>query len=279
MTRVCVHSFSSVHELPSPLLVREEHSSELFHVVGATIGQPNAMADADYFERLRRARSTLAVAGYLVAPCASDDAPLLSWRHADALVDLLASGYAEHLLTLDLFRCGLSDEAFVRLTRALEGNAPYLNFLGLSDNPISSASIVPFAESIGTRVRYLMLPLLKWLHLGVADFGDDAALALAAALHAGALPSLEALECFRGLPLPVDAATNTLVDPGLGAIELSIVCQRREIWLEIGTDGNDHPGNHVHGIEVLATLDEEARRGVLAAWEGARGPFELEVID
>ena len=56
---------------------------------------------------------------------------------------------------------------------------------------------------INARGLSLVLPLLRWLHLSLGnDFDDEGSHALAAALHAGSLPSLELLWTTGGFVVP-----------------------------------------------------------------------------
>lgn len=171
------------------------------------------------------------------------------------LADLIASGYCDHMLTLELSRCRIGDDGLQTLATALVGNAPYLQYLGLNGNPITSAGIQFFAACLSPR-RLLTLPLLRWLHCAVAGMGDAGALALAACLHAAALPSLEVLWTFTDAP--------DVADPGLGAVELAIVCTRRRVELELGT-----VNGVLSGVDVLSALPAEVATAAMAAWEHA----------
>ena len=107
-----------------------------------------------------------------------------------------------------------------------------------------------------------MLPLLRWLHAAV-DMGDAGALSLAAALHRGALASLELIWCYADVDLH---------DPSLGAVELAIVCARRGVDLEIGM-GNEA----VAGFDMFDDLQPEVREAAYQAWEDAE--FGLDSMD
>ena len=240
-----VEDFSKVDALDSPLLVREEHSAELIA----------DLPDTAFVEGVTAARRVMMQAGFSFAPA-------ITPRGCHLLADLVGSGYAEHIISLDLLNSGLDDAGLRLLSSALVGNAPFLQFLGLNGNPISGAGICDFAELLTQRRYHLMLPLLRWLHAAV-DMGDAGALSLAAALHRGALASLELIWCYADVDLH---------DPSLGAVELAIVCARRGVDLEIGM-GNEA----VAGFDMFDDLQPEVREAAYQAWEDAE--FGLDSMD
>lgn len=142
---------------------------------------------------------------------------------------------------------------------------PFLQFLGLNGNPITSAGVQYFCAHLAPRRHELALPLLRWLHCAVEGMGDAGALALAACLHAGALPTLELLWAFTDAP--------DIEDPGLGAVELAIVCGRRRVELELGTAN----GGVLSGVDVMTALPVEVATAAMAAWAGAA--FGLDGVD
>ena len=227
-----VQDFSGM-QLDSPLLAREEYSrswpfaQELVaglcisgYVLGCGAWDTAAAGDAESEEGSERSPSRWDLS------------------HSILLADLISSGYADHLLSIDLSESGVDDEGLERLSHALVGYALQVQYLDLSGNPITCEGIVAFAGLLSPRKFELMLPLLRWLHfvLDGGRFGNRGAVALGAALRAGALPSLEVLwavsEVFdAALAAPSDEAFRQGQHEGFAA--LTGACVVRGIALEL----------------------------------------------
>ena len=63
------------------------------------------------------------------------------WHDGPLLADLLASGCADHLVSLELSRCGLDDDGVSLLAHALVGHALFVQYLSLSHNPIGDEGV------------------------------------------------------------------------------------------------------------------------------------------
>lgn len=232
-------------ELDSPLLAREEYS--------------------DAFEFASELNLQLMIDGYILKGKGARiighggdildhvDAPRGHQFHEWALHevrllgDLLSSGYAEHLLAVDMSLGGLDDQSLEILANGLVGHALHLQFLDLSYNPISDDGMCMFANLLSPRCFELMLPLLRWLHWACENdegrLGQRGLHALGSALQASALPSLELLWLTSDavqaaahapqeeLQLPGDDA------PHVGAAVLFRACESRGIALEVDEQG------------------------------------------
>ena len=171
------------------------------------------------------------------------------------VADLICSGYADQLLSIELSNCGLDDAGFGLLSRALVGHALHLQYLDVSENPISDDGVCAFAELLETRRGELMLPLLRWLHIHSlpptaweeaergGGIGERALVALARALFASALPSLELIWCeslvFR------EALTDGVEQiklVGTHAAFKLIVCACAVRSIDLDFDGDDPNG-------------------------------------
>jgi hypothetical protein len=155
-----------------------------------------------------------------------------------AATTLLSSGFAEHLLALNLASCGVDDAGLARLSKALVGHALYLQYISLSGNPIGDPGLLAFAGELSPRRYELMLPCLRWLHLmGLDRVGELGALSLAKALRGSALPSLEAL-CISGRRL--SGEDLEVSDAGGHELDLIDAIVTDESWRCILLDMSPH---------------------------------------
>ena len=187
-----------VYQLDSPLVTREEHSkdweepAELVAELRAAgwvldLAGPAPRADGE-------AGGMVGVAGVPAGGGSrTPAAPSAPW--SPLAIDLLASGYGDHLLSLDLSHCGLDDAGLDSLSAALVGNCLSLAYLDLSNNPIGDEGVSAMSRRLSPRRYDMMLPLLKYMHLLLGRLSDAGAIAFAEALRGGALPSLELLWC------------------------------------------------------------------------------------
>lgn len=203
-------------ELDAPLLAREEYSdawdfaSELASELATSGYALVGAAHHDYMATPPEDGSPALRSDWANRLSPEEQRALVAWdgRCSLLLADLVGSGYGDHLLSLELGGCGLDDRGLSLLSEALVGNALYVRYLSLSFNPIGDDGVIAFASALGRRRGLaLMLPLLRWLHLGLGHaLGDQGACALAAALREGVLPSLEILWCFGGFSEPAEPA-------------------------------------------------------------------------
>lgn len=156
------------------------------------------------------------------------------------LADVIGSGHADHLLSLDLRGAGLGDVDATRLFDALVGNALHLQHLDVSTNTaITDEGVGALAAHLTTRRHVLMLPLLRWLVLGeLPGVLGMAARALAHALDEHALASLEALcfhpprEAYDGPAAPV---ANVLAGTAEAFDALESAAAARGVEMIVGT--------------------------------------------
>lgn len=234
-----VQDFSGVDDLDSPLLAREEYSEvwpfahELVDELCASgyvlLGACHAMREDAHTE-------------WALTLSAEERAALVTWDMTRSLLlaDLLTSGYCDQLLSLDLSEAGVDDPGLELLSRGLVGNALQLQFIDLSSNPIGDDGICALAGLLAPRHFELMLPLLRWLHLVLEPgLGDRGSCALAAAMSAMAMPSLELLwatserfdEALAASPAEILEGQH----PGFAA--LTSACVQRSVTFEV-----DHQG-------------------------------------
>ena len=134
--------------LDSPLLAREEFSeawdfaSELADEIGASgyalIGTAHSLTSAARSLAVQAVRRSLGEpveegplglrSEWANSLPSEERWALVTWneRNSQLLADLLASGYADHLLSLELSACGLDDLGLSLLSEALVGNALFV---------------------------------------------------------------------------------------------------------------------------------------------------------
>jgi hypothetical protein len=165
------------------------------------------------------------------------------WTPRLSVCTLLRSGLGDHLLHLELSACGINDQGLSLLSEALVGSALYLRYLSLSFNPIGDEGVIAFSGVLARRRGLaLMLPLLRWLHLGLGDaFTDEGAISLADSLRDSVLPSLQVLWCFGGFSSANSGADGELVGEQAGELVGVAAIQSACGAMDIAFEGLEGP--------------------------------------
>ena len=243
-----VEDFSTHDNLDSPLLAREEYS-EVWPFANELVDELCASG----YVLVGACHEMREEAHAAWAMSLSEDVreALVTWdlSRSVLLADLLASGYGDQLVSIDLSSIGLDDAGLELLAHGLVGNALQLQFIDLSSNPLGDDGVCALAALLAPRHFELMLPLLRWLHLVLEPnrLGDRGACALAAAMSSMAMPSLEVLwatsACFdEALAAPPEEILEGR-HPGFAAI--TAVCMQRNVSFELNQQGVEWGGHHI----------------------------------